>query len=151
MLKVLLACLALGIGAALSASIWIQHALAPVSDGTQGATLLRFEVEAGDSMGQVAAALEAEGLIRDARVANWFARAEHLSSKLKIGEYELSGSQSTPEILEMLQGEAERSKTSAAALKARLSKEGRLESLKTKMLRQRSLDLVEGSANIMNK
>ena len=54
------------------------------------------------------------------------------------------------EILEMLQGEAERSKTSAAALKARLNKEGRLESLKTKMLRQRSLDLVEGSANIMN-
>ncbi len=55
------------------------------------------------------------------------------------------------EILDALQAEAERSKTSAVALKARLKKEERLESLKTKMLRQRSLDLVEGSANIMNK
>ncbi len=55
------------------------------------------------------------------------------------------------EILDALQAEAERSKTSAAALKARLNKEGRLESLKIKMLRQKSLDLVEGSANIMNK
>ena len=55
------------------------------------------------------------------------------------------------EILEALREEAVRSKTSAAALKARLNQEGRLESLKTKMLRQRSLDLVEGSANIMNK
>ncbi len=55
------------------------------------------------------------------------------------------------EILDALRGEAERSKTSAVALKARLHQEGRLESLKIKMLRQRSLDLVEGSANIMNR
>lgn len=55
------------------------------------------------------------------------------------------------EILAALQAEAERSKTSALAIKARLDKEGRLEFLKIKMLRQRSLDLVEGSANIMNQ
>ncbi len=101
-LKPLLACLALGVGVALSVLLWIQHALAPVSAETQRATVLRFEVEAGDSMGQVAEALEAEGLIRDARAARWFARAEDLSSKLKSGEYELSGSLSTPEILEIL-------------------------------------------------
>ncbi len=101
-LKLLLACLALGVGAAVSILFWTQHALAPVSTETLGARVLRFEVEAGDSMGQVAEALEAEGLIRNARAARWFARAQDLSSKLKIGEYELSGSLSTPEILEIL-------------------------------------------------
>jgi trigger factor len=58
---------------------------------------------------------------------------------------------SDDEILEALKEEAARLKTSAPALRARLAKEGRLESLKTKMLRQKSLDLVEGSANIMTK
>jgi trigger factor len=58
---------------------------------------------------------------------------------------------SDEEILEALKEEAARQKTSAPALRARLNKEGRLESLKTKMLREKSLDLVEESANIMTK
>jgi len=53
-------------------------------------------------MGQVAHALEEQGLIRDARAARWLARFEDLSSKLKVGEYELSRAQSTREILETL-------------------------------------------------
>ena len=55
------------------------------------------------------------------------------------------------EILEALSATATQTKTSPAALRARLSKEGRLESLKMKMLREKSLDLVVGSANIMTK
>jgi len=101
-LKLLLALLVLGVGCVLSVLLWIQHTLSPASTEAQQATPLRFEVEAGDSMGQVAAALEAEGLIRNARAARWFARAEDLSSKLKVGEYELSANLSTPEILEIL-------------------------------------------------
>ena len=101
-LKLLLALLVLGVGCVLSVLLWIQHTLSPASTEAQQATLLCFEVEAGDSMGQVAAALEAEGLIRNARAARWFARAEDLSSKLKVGEYELSANLSTPEILEIL-------------------------------------------------
>jgi peptidoglycan lytic transglycosylase G len=87
---------------ATAAFLWVQQALAPVDSDAGAATLLRFDVEAGDTMGRVAHELEEEGLIRNARVARWFARAENLSSRLKVGEYELSRSQSTPEILEIL-------------------------------------------------
>jgi len=82
--------------------LWVHRALAPVDPEGGDASLLRFNVEAGATMGQVAHALEAEGLIRDARVARWFARFEDLSSKLKVGEYEFSRAQSTREILETL-------------------------------------------------
>jgi UPF0755 protein len=82
--------------------IWVHRALAPVDAEDGEASLLRFNVESGATMGQVANALEEVGLIRDARVARWFARFEDLSSKLKVGEYELSRTHSTREILEML-------------------------------------------------
>ena len=81
---------------------WIQRALAPVDAEGGEAMRLTFEVESGDTIGRVAYELEEEGLIRSARVARWFARAEDLSSKIKVGEYELSPAQSTPEILAML-------------------------------------------------
>ena len=94
----LIATLALGAGA-----LWLQQSLAPVEPAADGrAAVHRFEVEPGDTMGRVTRALEAEGLIKDARVAAWFARFEDLSSKIKVGEYELSRTQSTPEILETL-------------------------------------------------
>lgn len=83
-------------------TLWVQRALAPVDAVGSEAVLIRFDVESGDTMGRVAHALESEGLIRDARVARWFARAGDLSSKLKVGEYELSRAYSTPEILEIL-------------------------------------------------
>lgn len=102
MLRALLVLLALAAVVAVGGFLWFQQALAPVDAKGGEAVTLRFDVEAGDTMGHVANALEEEGLIRNARVARWFARAEHLSSKLKIGEYELSRGQSTPEILEIL-------------------------------------------------
>ena len=83
-------------------SLWVHRALAPVDPEGVDASLVRFDVVAGATMGQVARALEEEGLIRDARVARWFARFEDLSSKLKVGEYEFSRAQSTREILETI-------------------------------------------------
>jgi UPF0755 protein len=59
-------------------------------------------VSSGDTLGRVARALEADGLVRSARVTRWFATAGEFSNQLKIGDYELSPSQSTPEILETL-------------------------------------------------
>jgi len=82
--------------------LWIQHSLAPVEETEGQARLLTFEVEPGDSLGRVANALEAKGLIRNARVTRWLAKIEGLGSQIKIGEYEFSATQSTREILETL-------------------------------------------------
>jgi len=93
--------LALVFGAG-AAAWWIQSALAPVEKDPSRADVVSFEVAPGDSLGRVARSLEAEGLVRDARAARWYARAEKLGSELKVGEYALSRSQSTPEILGIL-------------------------------------------------
>ncbi len=94
---IVMAALAAGTG-----YLWLQHSLAPVAKDAAGSRTLAFEVEPGDSLWRVAAALEAEGMIRNASVTRWFAESEDIASQLKIGEYELSTHQSTPEILEML-------------------------------------------------
>ena len=99
MLRAFLIIASLGLLVAVGGYLWIQQALSPVETVDADATVLRFDVKPGATMRQVAYALEEDGLIRDARVARWFARAEDLSSKLKVGEYELSRAQSTPEIL----------------------------------------------------
>ncbi|MAG31772.1 MAG: hypothetical protein CL908_12865, partial [Deltaproteobacteria bacterium] len=96
----------LGLIVTASATWWVQRALSPVGDGDGdgdgGARLVAFEIEPGDTMGRVALELEAEGLIRNSRVTRWFAKVEDLGSRLKVGEYELSDAQSTPEILAVL-------------------------------------------------
>lgn len=84
------------------AAWWLQRALAPVDRQGSETSLVSFEVEPGDSLSHVVNALEAEGLVRDARVARWYARAEKLAARLKVGEYRLSRTQSTPEILAVL-------------------------------------------------
>ena len=102
MLRAFLIVASLGLLIAVGGYFWIQQALSPVESASTDAEVLRFDVEPGATMRQVAYALEEDGLIRDARVARWFARAEDLSSKLKVGEYGLSRTQSTPEILAAL-------------------------------------------------
>lgn len=82
--------------------LWVQRSLAPVDEDDGQASLVAFEVEPGDSLTRVVYALEAKGLIRNAKVTRWFAQAEDLSSQIKVGEYELSAAQSTKEILETL-------------------------------------------------
>lgn len=99
--KVLLALLLVGALSVGAAAYWFQNALEPVAPDQAGISQA-YRVESGATLGRVAADLEAKGLIRDARVARWFAKAEEISSGLKVGDYELSTSQSTPEILETL-------------------------------------------------
>jgi len=101
-LRILLASLALLAGLVAGGAWWIHQALAPVESDRVEGTLVSFDIEPGDSLDRVASALEAEGLIRDARVTRWYARLEDLASKLKVGEYRLSRGQSTPEILTIL-------------------------------------------------
>ena len=101
-MKALFAATLLGFVIVAAGWLWIQRSLAPVDEDAGRARLLAFEVEPGDSLGRVADALEAKGLIRNAKVTRWFAKAEDLSTQLKVGEYELSPAQSTIEILETL-------------------------------------------------
>ena len=88
---------ALGVG-----YFWLQQSLEPVAKSAAGARTIAFHVAPGDSLRQVAAALEKDGMIRSANVTRWFAKSEDIASQLKVGEYELSASQSTPEILDTL-------------------------------------------------
>ena len=81
---------------------WLQRSLSPVVTEEGGARTVVFEIEPGDSLWRVAATLEKKGVIRNAKVARWFAESENVASSLKVGEYELATSQSTPEILDML-------------------------------------------------
>lgn len=53
------------------------------------------------------------------------------------------------EVVAVLQEQARRDGVTASVLKARLDQDGRLNALKTKMLREKSLDLVARSANII--
>ena len=82
--------------------LWVQRSLAPVDEDGGQSSLVAFEVAPGDSLTRVVYALEAKGLIRNAKVSRWFAEAEGLSSQIKVGEYELSAAKSTREILETL-------------------------------------------------
>ncbi|MEZ4292331.1 MAG: endolytic transglycosylase MltG [Myxococcota bacterium] len=103
LLRLVLALLVLGLLAATASTLWVRRALSPaMAEGARQVRPIAFEVAPGDTMGRVARRLESEGLIRDARVARWFAKTEGIGSSLKIGEYELSSAQSTPEILDVL-------------------------------------------------
>jgi trigger factor len=53
------------------------------------------------------------------------------------------------EVLGVLQEQARREGVTPAVLRTRLEQDGRLNALKTKMLREKSLDLVTRSANII--
>ena len=101
-LKALAIAAFLGLVTALTGWLWVQRSLAPVAEQGAPARTLAFEVQSGDTFGRVADALESEGIIRNAKVTRWLVRSEDFSSSLKIGEYELSTSQSTREILETL-------------------------------------------------
>jgi UPF0755 protein len=101
-LKAILVAAGLAVLVAAGGWFWIQRALAPVHANGGQARTIAFEVQPGDSLGRVADALEAKGIIRNAKVTRWLARVEKLSSQLKVGEYELSAAQSTKEIFETL-------------------------------------------------
>lgn len=101
-LKIISAVMILTFVLAAGAGALMARALAPVAEKTAGARTISFEIEPGEPLRDVAHSLEAMDLIRSARMMGWLARATNLASSLKVGEYELSRTQSTREILEML-------------------------------------------------
>jgi len=88
--------------AGLGSVFWLRHSLSPIAADPEAAKAISFEVAPGDSLTGIAQDLERRGLVRNARVTSWFARSRDLASRLKVGEYELSPDQSTPEILDVL-------------------------------------------------
>ncbi|ACA59431.1 endolytic transglycosylase MltG [Candidatus Desulforudis audaxviator] len=97
----------LGSAAFLIGAAWItaNAMLAPVCDRETDPVLV--EIPARASTGQIGAILADKGLIRNATAFRLYARFRRLDAVLKAGEYELSPSLSTPEIIEILaQGRA---------------------------------------------
>jgi UPF0755 protein len=92
--------LALGLGGA--AVTAVVHALSPAVVGNAEATEQSFMVRRGATMGKVARELEAVGLIRSATAIEWLARANGIAGELRAGEYALSGSLSSRQILDHL-------------------------------------------------
>ena len=96
------AALGVGLAALLGAAalgLIARHQLLPVRDE---APEVLFQLARGTSLGSVARALEAEGLVRDARALEWLARLQGLASQLHAGEYLLSAAMAPSEILEQL-------------------------------------------------
>ena len=84
MKRLLVILVALAAVSAAGAAAWLQRSLSPVAPDPEAARTVAFEVSPGDTLGRVAAALEAEGVVRSARVTRWFAHSEDIASDLKL-------------------------------------------------------------------
>ena len=87
--------------AGLASIYYGRSLLEPVSSDPQS---VLFTIESGASFAAVTARLEGRGLIRSARAATAIARFQGLDQKMHVGEYELSASTSTQEILGTITG-----------------------------------------------
>lgn len=93
--------LAVGLATAITLGGWMHWTLAPIRTAGPPSPV-GFEVEPGASLSAVARRLEAQGLIRSALAMRGWARLQASRTRMKTGEYELSPTLSTPEILEIL-------------------------------------------------
>ena len=95
----LLALAVLGAVGAGAGGLWLRSALEPAQDE---APEVDFSIDRGASVKSVAGDLERRGLIRDARAFEILARWRGLEGSLQVGEFALSGAQSTGTILTIL-------------------------------------------------
>jgi peptidoglycan lytic transglycosylase G len=100
MRRVLAISLAVAAACGLAATVWLAHALSPVAG--PDAAEVAFEVEPGDTLVRVATRLQGAGLVRDARIAEWWARLRGLAPRLRAGEYGLSPAMSPERIFEQI-------------------------------------------------
>ncbi len=89
-------------GLALLAGAGAAAFLALLAPARPGAELVLFEVPRGASTRGIAGRLEAAGLVRSAEAFGALTRLRRAAGGLRAGEYELSASQSSLEILEIL-------------------------------------------------
>lgn len=79
---------------------WISHDLSPVDAGAQNPVFVK--IESGESLSQIAVALNEKGLIRSQFIFKVYARLIGASSKLQAGTFGLKKSQSMSEIIEVI-------------------------------------------------
>jgi UPF0755 protein len=79
--------------AAAGAWRWVQEKLEPVAERAEPVI---FEVEPGETLKTIAGRLEADGLVRNALVFEWFGRYHELGGRMRTGEYWVSAAE-TPE------------------------------------------------------
>jgi len=84
--------------AAFLAQRWWQTSLG----APQRSEIAIVEVPSGASFRAVAAQLEAQGVIRDARAFGWLARLENKDGALKVGEYEIEPGLNAHSVLDLL-------------------------------------------------
>jgi UPF0755 protein len=99
-----LAITALVLAVAAAAGAWLAQRwweLALSAPERRGTAVI-VEVPAGASVRAVAAQLEAQGAIRDARAFTWLARLEKKDAALRVGEYEIAPGLSAREVLALL-------------------------------------------------
>ena len=87
---------------AVAAGFALQWGLRLLSAPDPNASPQFFTVKRGAGLKQVAGALEAAGLVRDARAVEWYTRLKELDGKLQAGEYELSAAWPTRVIIDRL-------------------------------------------------
>lgn len=93
-----LALLAVAVAAG-AAALYLRRELSPVQAEAEPQL---FEVARGAPLPSIAADLEAAGLVRNARAFRLLARVRDRAHKLQAGQYELSASSSSDEILDVL-------------------------------------------------
>ena len=92
--------LAVGLVAAATSTLYVLEQLEPAKPGSM--ERVAFRVEPGSGLRQIANALEAAGLIRNADATVLSARLRGWESLLKAGEYDVSPGQSSDEVLQVL-------------------------------------------------
>ena len=92
--------LAVGLVAAATSTLYVLEQLEPAKPGSM--ERVAFRVEPGSGLRQIANALEAAGLIRNADASVLSARLQGWESLLKAGEYDVSPGQSSDEVLQVL-------------------------------------------------
>lgn len=93
---------ALIVCAAIAAAVawrFVEENLQPVATASEPVI---FTVEPGMTLKTIARRLAAEGLVRDARVTEWFGRYHELGNQLKTGEYWVSAAETPEQILATL-------------------------------------------------
>ena len=85
--------------------LWMEYQSFLETSLTLNAQEQSFSVEPGSSLHSVAAKLQREGLIKDARMFRWMARLSGDAQRIQAGEYLLRENMKAPQLLqEMVQG-----------------------------------------------
>jgi len=94
--------LALAVLAAIAAGVLLAGLRWALSPADPAGREVVFVVEPGQSVTSVASRLEAEGLVRDARVMRGLARWRGLENRLQVGEFALSAALTPEQILDTI-------------------------------------------------